>query len=142
MQMGNKIDTVTKVEASAAPRPHRFGARQHAQQFPTCLYDLPTLRSRSSKERFEYDCTLVKCIQIPRLLRSISSKADFMNRSGFGSAIERGKALEVHHFCDLGKRIILGEDSEPSICFIVVIVVPGVACIRISPPKPVTYQRP
>ena len=59
MQMGNKIGTVTKVEASAIPRPHRFGACQHAQQFPTCLYDLPTLRSRSSKERFEYDCTLV-----------------------------------------------------------------------------------
>jgi hypothetical protein len=64
-----------------------------------------------------------------------------MNRSKFGSAIERGKILEVHHFGDLGKGIILGEDGELIICFIVVIIFSGVTCVRISPPKPVTYQR-
>ena len=48
----------------------------------------------------------------------------------------------MHHFGDLGEGIILGEDREPPILFIVVVIFPGVTRVRISPSKPVGDQLP
>jgi len=60
----------------------------------------------------------------------------------FGSAIKRGKVFEVHHLGDFVKGIILGEDCEPSIRFIVsFVVIPGVTPVWIGPSKPIEHQR-